>query len=497
MGQASEYTPSPRSSKYTLDSENSSNNASALEYVPTAVSKAKVKKVLPPPPSRVKFKYTLDNSKPTTDMEYDPLSNYSAKPSVKEQRTLCSEGEGRKRCYPKKQGEDEEYVPTAKKTRLSPPKADVPKYTASLSESDEESSGTEYRPMSISRLQRKGINIGLKQERESGLMGQQRKQVSKIDDGFSQSESDDIQEVDRTNKKMHKKMSVTQLKNVKSDKPKKEEKDPNKKNPKERLESSSVNKTSKNSSKKEKNQSKTLDGSSKSKEKVRKDGAESKSNDEKNKKIVKIKSEHSQREKERGSGDIKKPKMDKPVKNDKVPSKFNDQKNGKLESSSKEKCKKKSSHGSGSSNSSSTKDKSKKSSSILDHKEARETKQRNLSHKDLFGAESAEEDDEEDGRIVRKSASAFKRGSLLINKRKTSEDTSSSSEDDDGGGGGDEAVDYSCLQDEMYDSDPMEECLRIFNESKEVKMEDKGRQAKQVPQGVFLYFSSSDNHLII
>ncbi|XDV49192.1 hypothetical protein PO909_018490 [Leuciscus waleckii] len=482
MGQASEYTPSPRSSKYTLDSENSSNNASAMEYVPTAVSKTKVKKVLPPPPSRVKFKYTLDNSKPTTDMEYDPLSNYSAKPTVKEQRTLCKEGEGRKRFYPKKQGEDEEYVPTAKKPRSSPPKADVPKYTASLSESDEESSGTEYRPMSISRLQRKGINIGLKQERESGLMGQQRKQVSKIDDGFSQSESEDIQDVDRTNKKMHKKMSVSQLKNVKSDKPKKEEKDPNKKNPKERLESSSVNKTSKNSSKKEKNQSKTLDGSSKSKEKVRKDGAESKSNDEKNKKIVKIKSEHSQREKEKGSGDIKKPKTDKPVKNDKVPSKFKDQKNGKLESSSKEKCKMKSSHGSGSSNSSSTKDKSKKSSSTLDHKEARETKQRNLSHKDLFGAESAEEDDEEDGRIVRKSASAFKRGSLMINKRKTSEDTSSSSEDDDDDddddGGGDEAVDYSCLQEEMYDSDPMEECLRIFNESKEVKMEDKGRQAK-------------------
>ncbi|XP_077080368.1 RNA exonuclease 1 homolog [Siphateles boraxobius] len=483
MGQASEYTPSPRSSKYTLDSENSSNNASALEYVPTAVSKTKVKKVLPPPPSRVKFKYTLDNSKPTTDMEYDPLSNYSAKPTVKEQRTLCSEGEGRKRFYPKKRGEDEEYVPTAKKTRSSPPKADIPKYTVSLSESDEESSGTEYRPMSISRLQRKGINIGLKQERESGLMGQQRKQVSKIDDGFSPSESDDIQDVDRTNKKMHKKMSVSQSKNVKSDKPKKEEKDPNKKNPKERLESSGVNKTSKNACKKEMNQSKTLDGSSKSKEKVRKDGAESKSNDETNKKIVKTKSEHSQREKERGSGDIKKHKMDKPVKNDKMTSKFKDQKNGKFESSSKEKCKKKSSHGSGISNSSSTKDKSKKSSSILDRKEARETKQRNLSHKDLFGAESAEEDDEEDVRIVRKSASAFKRGSLMINKRKTSEDTSSSSEDDndDGGGGGagDEAVDYSCLQDEMYDSDPMEECLRIFNESKEVKMEDKGRQAKQ------------------
>lgn len=484
MGQASEYTPSPRSSKYTLDSENSSTNA--LEYVPTAVSKTSIKKALPPPPSHVKCKYTLDNSKPPTDMEYDPLSNYSAKLTVKKQRKLCSQGEGRKRFHPGKQGEDEEYVPTAKKPRSTLPKADVPKYTASFSESDEESSGTEYRPTSISRMQRKGINISLKQEQLSGVKGQQRNQVSKTDNVFSQSESDDVEDVDRTDKKM----PVSQSKNIKSDKLKKEEKESNKKSQKERRERSSANKTSKNSSQKDKNQSKNEDRVSKFKEKLQKDGSKSKSTDEKNKKIVKIKNEHSHKEKDRGSGDIKKPKMDKPVKTDKMSSKIKDQKNGKLESSTKGKDKKKSSHGS-----SSTKDKSKKSSSVIDHKEASETKQRNVSHIDLFGAESAEED-EEDERIVRKSASAFKRGSLMNNKRKTSEDTSSSSsseddsEVDDDDGGGDEAVDYSCLQDEMeYDSDPMEECLRIFNESKEVKTEDKGRQAKQVPHRVLIYLT--------
>lgn len=480
MGQASDYTPSPRSSKYTLDSENSSTNA--LEYVPSAVSKTRIKKALPPPPSHVKCKYTLDNSKPTTDMEYDPLSNYSAKLTVKKQRTLCSEGEGRKRFHPEKQGEDEEYVPTAKKPRSKLPKADVPKYTASFSESDEESSGTEYRPTSISRMQLKRINISLKQQQVSGAKGQQRNQVSKTDNVFSQSESDDVEDVDRTDKKM----PVSQSKNIKSDKLKKEEKESNKKSQKERWESSSANKTLKNSSQKDKNQSKNEDRVSKSKEKLRKDGSKSKSTDEKNKKIVKIKNEHSHKEKDRGSGDIKKPKMDKPVKTDKVSSKIKDQKNGKLESSTKGKDKKKSIHGS-----SCTKDKSKKSSSVVDHKEASETKQRNVSHIDLFGAESAEED-EEDERIVRKSASAFKRGSLMNNKRKTSEDTSSSEDDsevdDDNGGGGDEAVDYSCLQDEMeYDSDPMEECLRIFNESKEVKTEDKGRQAKQVPHRDLIY----------
>lgn len=44
-----------------------------------------------------------------------------------------------------------------------------------------------------------------------------------------------------------------------------------------------------------------------------------------------------------------------------------------------------------------------------------------------------------------------------------------------------EAVDYSALEKEVdFDADPMEECLRIFNESTSVKTEDKGRLARQV-----------------
>ncbi|KAG7244900.1 hypothetical protein INR49_025254 [Caranx melampygus] len=116
-----------------------------------------------------------------------------------------------------------------------------------------------------------------------------------------------------------------------------------------------------------------------------------------------------------------------------------------------------------------------------------------LSHADLFGDESPdevepmevddndgdEEEDEEDV-LVRKSADALKRGRL--NKRKASELTPSSSDDE--GAGKDEVVnvgiDLSSFQDDLdFDSDPMEECLRIFNESKDVKREDKGRQTKQ------------------
>uniref|UniRef100_A0A8C0VY37 Exonuclease domain-containing protein n=1 Tax=Castor canadensis TaxID=51338 RepID=A0A8C0VY37_CASCN len=46
-----------------------------------------------------------------------------------------------------------------------------------------------------------------------------------------------------------------------------------------------------------------------------------------------------------------------------------------------------------------------------------------------------------------------------------------------------EDVDYSALEKEVdFDSDPMEECLRIFNESTSVKTENKGRLARQPPK---------------
>ncbi|XP_042553034.1 RNA exonuclease 1 homolog [Dipodomys spectabilis] len=50
-------------------------------------------------------------------------------------------------------------------------------------------------------------------------------------------------------------------------------------------------------------------------------------------------------------------------------------------------------------------------------------------------------------------------------------------------GAGEDTEDYSALEKEVdFDSDPMEECLRIFNESTSVKTEDKGRLARQLPK---------------
>ncbi|XP_027438035.2 RNA exonuclease 1 homolog isoform X2 [Zalophus californianus] len=58
--------------------------------------------------------------------------------------------------------------------------------------------------------------------------------------------------------------------------------------------------------------------------------------------------------------------------------------------------------------------------------------------------------------------------------------SSSSSSSSSGVGGG---VDYAALEKEVdFDSDPMEECLRIFNESTSVKTEDRGRLARQPPK---------------
>ena len=149
---------------------------------------------------------------------------------------------------------------------------------------------------------------------------------------------------------------------------------------------------------------------------------------------------------------------------------------------------------------SSSKDKGKKSSLLSSSKETKagRQKQRSLSHVDLFGDESGEgeeQEEEEEENIVRKSATAHRRTSLLSSKRDVVDLSRSSSEDEIGqeddrsdyedvdyGG-----VDYSGLQDVDYESDPLEECLRIFNESKDVKTEDKGRQAKQVPAVCFCW----------
>lgn len=163
------YNPTPGCSKYTLDSDNQGSNSNSMEYVPTSVKKppSRTQTHQPPSPppspkysnstSTSKCKYTVDNSRPSTDMEYDPLSNYSAGITVKSKRAKGAQAvktEVRKTHKP--DVSDEECVVAAKKPRKQ--SVDSKKYT--FSDSDGESSGTEYRPTSLSNLQQRKGNSG-------------------------------------------------------------------------------------------------------------------------------------------------------------------------------------------------------------------------------------------------------------------------------------------------------------------------------------------------
>ncbi|GLD49799.1 RNA exonuclease 1 homolog isoform X1 [Lates japonicus] len=166
------YNPTPGCSKYTLDSDNQGNNSNSMEYVPTAVKKPPNRThahQLPSPPPSPKYsnsaysskcKYTVDNSRPSTDMEYDPLSNYSAGIAAKSKRVEGAQGvktDGSKTHKPPMSDlSDEEYVVAVKKPRQQ--SIDTQKYT--FSDSDGESSGTEYRPTSLSNLQQRKGNTG-------------------------------------------------------------------------------------------------------------------------------------------------------------------------------------------------------------------------------------------------------------------------------------------------------------------------------------------------
>lgn len=131
-------------------------------------------------------------------------------------------------------------------------------------------------------------------------------------------------------------------------------------------------------------------------------------------------------------------------------------------------------------------------------------KKRALSHAELFGDESEEEDSGLGTRALQvwpptlpnlssdsdsDSDSSLGLREMQVPKRlKAVPPTSpappspfSSSSSSGASQCAEEVVDYSALEKEVdFDEDPMEECLRIFNESTSVKAEDKGRLARQV-----------------
>ncbi|XP_072804173.1 RNA exonuclease 1 homolog isoform X1 [Vicugna pacos] len=139
-------------------------------------------------------------------------------------------------------------------------------------------------------------------------------------------------------------------------------------------------------------------------------------------------------------------------------------------------------------------------------RDAPKLQRRALSHADLFGDESEDEDpgpkvpglrppalpslsssSDSDSDSDTDSSLGLSSARGLPKRLKASppplagQSSSSPSSSSSSGAGSD--VDYSVLEKEVdFDSDPMEECLRIFNESTAVKTEDKGRLARQPPK---------------
>ncbi|XP_056893639.1 RNA exonuclease 1 homolog [Takifugu flavidus] len=517
------YTPTPGCSKYTLDSDTPKNSSNSMEYVPTLVKKPRTHAhQLPSPPHSPKYsnstpsskcKYTVDISRPSTDMEYDPLSNYSAGIASKNKRdkdgVVKVEGSKTYKLPGSDISDDDCAVVEEKPQHQS---VDSNKYT--VSESDGESSGTEYRPISLSNLQQRKANsgslwetLGSKRRERTGSMAESPTQRNKEEVGGHT----DVQEGLKRKDSQEKKKMASQRSHEKSGKSEKVHKPPKDQckisgsnngggsSKEKQLHAKENKKENKNHAKREDRKNTDKGGTS---DKGQSEGSDKKRTDFKIKTVVKVKTDPSKQDKhmENGARESKKAKVSDKEK-ELGKNKDRHHKNGKLDSNKGEKNVKKVSKSSSSNKGCSThsKDKMKQTFSSANGKRLVDKRpSMNLSHAELFGDESPDEaepfeadEGEPEEMLVRKSADAFRRGRL--NKRKASELTPSSSDDEadrveEGSRASSNTVaglgiDFSSLQDDLdFESDPMEECLRIFNESKDVKKEDKGRQAKQPSQ---------------
>ncbi|CAG00737.1 unnamed protein product [Tetraodon nigroviridis] len=505
------YTPTLGCSKYTLDSDTPRNNSNSMEYVPTLVKKPRtLGHQASSPPCSPKYtnsgapskcKYTVDISRPSTDMEYDPLSNYSAGIASKNKKDKKHKDgfvqmEGSKTYkVPGSDVSDEDCVTGAEKAPHR--SVDFKKYT--VSESDGESSGTEYRPTSLSHLQQRKASSAFIWNTVGSEKGGKTGSVS---DSLTQRNKEEVGGHAGVPEGLKRKSSLDQKKTAsqrshekggKSDKVHKPAKESGK------ISVGGSNKEKQHCSKKE-NKSHVKRDDRKDTDKVRtsdkgQTAGGGKKSDSKITTVVKGKTDPSKQETkhvENGARESKKARMSETEK-ELGKNKGHHYKNGKLDSNKRETdAKIFSKSSSNKSCSTNSKDKTKQAVSSANGKRLEDKRPSlNLSHAELFGDESPEEaeafevdDEEPEETLVRKSADAFRRG--RPSKRKASEMTSVSTDDEEGSRASKNTaaslgIDLSGFQDDLdFESDPMEECLRIFNESTHVKKEDKGRQAKQV-----------------
>ncbi|KAM9832218.1 RNA exonuclease 1 homolog [Neosynchiropus ocellatus] len=475
------FNPIPGSSKYTLYSDNQGSGSDSMEYIPTSLkkplSRTPYMTSLANPKYSSNCKYTLDNSRPSTDMEYDPLSNFSAGIKSKDAGDECAVGRDRTHKAPRIS--DDEYVPAVKKPRQG--SIDTSN-TYTISDSDDENSGSEYRPTSLSSLtQRKSrngspVNMARKETNERTKETLKASSLSNVVDLTLDSESTEECKPKKKLNRHSSPLKISTPEKVKRLEKKSEKTCPVKLSSNKKASKGSLKVLSPDMKKKDKiiiqkDDRKVVELSDKDPSERKRSHAKVKSND-----VLKTSSKKRDRGVENDTKERKKliaPDMEKMSR-----SKDKHKRNGILDVNRKDK-------GACESNSEGYSSKSKMCSSNIS-KLASKDVNHPPSHVDLFGDDSADEaepievDEESEEELVRKSADALKRKRWLMKKvlqRSTSEDERARASSDDVNS---DEIDSSAFYDDLdFESDPLEECLRIFNESKEVKTEDKGRQAKQ------------------
>ncbi|KAM6310881.1 RNA exonuclease 1 homolog [Podargus strigoides] len=491
----SDYNPTPlaaasQSSKYTLDTSRS--KGSSLEYIPKAVVQNKKYSS-----TVTNNKYVIDDSKPSTDLEYDPLSNYSArllgKGTTKEPKG-CKRG--RVSSY------EESYSPSRKKLCEEPDDYDV---CARFSSSEDEAD-VGYKPTSGSSQ----AKAGSESESNDGLSNKE--QSTKPDDLASQDSKEaaaqyGMEDFPSSQKNLARSLSDKSAKAAKLCSGKKDQEIENKnKDSKDKMKrkKSDVSKTpGLSEAGKEKSKNPEKDKVLKKEEKLKT------KNEEKNckEKSVKVKTDENVKKPEKqksekvdglkkeksksGSSSSGKSKGEGVVKGSGTEKLASSKKDSRLKAADLKNGKETSGH--------KTKEKGTKSPTLEQKKEKvsstgkgglkKSRKQQNLSHVDLFGDESGDDDDkgqplpstladvssDSDGGDCGSGSESESEGTKKVKRSKLSKSSSSSSTSDD--------IDYSILEKDLdFESDPMEECLRIFNESTDVKTEDKGRLGKQLSQ---------------
>lgn len=483
----SDYNPTPlaaagRSSKYTLDSSRS--KGSSLEYVPKAIVQNKKYSS-----TVTNNKYVIDDSKPSTDLEYDPLSNYSARLLGK----ATTKGSKRERGC----DYEDSYSPSRKKLCEDPDDDEV---LARFSSSEDEAE-VEYKTASGSSPSKAGS------ESESNHEFSSKEQSTKVDGSASQESKEAAQ---------HREDLSNSQKNLAKSSPDKSSKTAKLCSGKSSKEIENKNKDSKDKTKRKKTDVSKTPGFSEAGKKEKNKNA-----DKVLKKEEKLKTKNEEKNckdksvKVKTDGNLKKPEKQKSEKVDgckKEKSKSTSSSSGKSKSegvtkgtekvgSSKKDSQSKTADVKNGKESCGRKNKEKGPKASLEQRKDKVScagqgdpkkgrKQRSLSHVDLFGDESGDDDDkgrplssslldvssDSDGADSASASDSDKDRTKKAKRSKLSKSSSSSSTSDD--------IDYSILEKDVdFESDPMEECLRIFNESKDVKTEDKGRLGKQVMLG--------------